>query len=134
MDPRLEGFMRRRAKGAGFFFTPHQIDSSRTRTLADLLRSGTTADLVPGSAGQVHLASRSAQLGVGGLCWAQIYLDGTLIYSPLNIAKETPPDLRDFHTENLEAVEYYTQPGETPVQFRSSAPVCGTLVLWSRMH
>jgi hypothetical protein len=136
VDPRLEGFMRRRAKGGGFFFTPADIDSSHTRTLEELLRGKSTAMLIPGPGGQSFLASHSAQLGFG-TCWVQVFYDGVLIFNPADNpdpAHNYPPDLRSFLSRNLEAVEFYPNPATTPVQFREGAPACGTLVLWSRMH
>ncbi|HEU4990431.1 MAG TPA: carboxypeptidase regulatory-like domain-containing protein [Gemmatimonadaceae bacterium] len=135
-DEWLSGFMRRRAAGAGFFFTRQQIDSSRTRTLAELLREGSPALLVPGPAGQMYLASHSATLhglSASSPCFVQVYYDGTLIFNPL-AAGAIVPDLRDFRSYGLEGVEYYPDPAATPVQFRTGAPSCGTLVLWSRIH
>ncbi len=136
-DQRLEGFMRRRAMGGGFFFTRGQIDSSNTRTVGELLRARTTARLVPGPGGALYLASHSANLRgfMDTPCWAQVYLDGTLIYNPLGVgdpAHNPPPDLRDYLSRSLAAVEYFPQPATTPVQFRAGAATCGTLVLWSR--
>ncbi len=136
VDPRLEGFMRRRAKGGGFFFTRGAIDSSHTRTLDQLLRGSTTAGLIRGPGGQVFLASRSAQHEFG-ICWVQIFLDGAFIYHPsatIDIEHNPPPDLKGLLTSQLEAVEFYPNPATTPVQFREGDPSCGTLVLWSRMH
>lgn len=136
VDPRLEGFMRRRAKGGGFFFTRGEIDSSRTRTLEELLRANSTARLIPGPGGQSFLASHSAQLNVG-ICWVQVFYDGVLIFNPADNPDPKhnyPPDLRGILSRDLEAVEFYPNPATTPVQFREGAPACGTLVLWSRMH
>jgi Carboxypeptidase regulatory-like domain len=139
IDPRLEGFMRRRAKGGGYFFTSGQIDSSNTRTLDQLLRADTPARLVPGPAGQAWLASHSARLDglrVDKPCWVQVFWDGVLIFNPLeqDLKRDPPPDLRDYKSYNLEAIEFYPDPATTPAQFREGAPSCGTLVLWSRMH
>ena len=136
VDPRLEGFMRRRAKGGGFFFTRGEIDSSHTRTLEELLRANSTARLIPGPGGQSFLASHSALLNFD-ICWVQVFYDGVLIFNPADNPDPKhnyPPDLRGFLSRDLEAVEFYPNPATTPVQFREGAPACGTLVLWSRMH
>ena len=134
VDTRLQGFERRRAMGGGFFFTHTQIDSSQTRSVAELLREGANALLIPGLGGQMYLASHSAQLG-SRPCFAQIYLDGVFIYNPTGTGGEQlPPDLHDFLSRQLEAVEYYPDPASTPVEFRTGTPKCGTLVLWSRIH
>ncbi|MDE3217447.1 MAG: hypothetical protein KGO03_13655 [Gemmatimonadota bacterium] len=136
IDSRLEGFMARRAKGAGFFFTRHQIDSSKTLNLAELLRSGSVARMIPGPGGEAWLVSPSGMLnGLSGTtpCFTQVYWDGVMIYNPL-ARGGLRPDLRSMLTMNLEAVEYYPNPASTPVQFRTGAPTCGTLVLWSRMR
>ncbi len=133
----LRGFyQRRKTEGGGFFFDRQQIDSSRTRNLGELLQEGANARIVPGPAGKMYLMSHSAQIrGLQGesLCPVQIYLDGTIIFSPLYVGSQIP-DLRDFLSDQFEAVEYYPNPSSTPEQFRTSAASCGTLVLWSRMH
>ena len=138
VDPRLAGFMTRRGKGGGFFFTRGEIDSSHTRTLDLLLRSHSPANLVAGPAGAIYLASHSAQMGFSRTpCWTQIFQDGVLIYhydAWADPEHNPPPDLSGFLNSQFEAVEFYPNPATTPVQFRGATPSCGTLVLWSRMH
>ncbi len=134
VDALLPGFERRRAMGGGFFFTHTQLDSSQTRSVAELLREGANALLIPGPGGRMYLASHSAQLGVRP-CFAQVYLDGVFVYNPMGADPgQLPPDLHDFLSRQLEAVEYYPNPASTPVEFRTGTPKCGTLVLWSRIR
>ncbi len=138
-DEWIDHFDERRAQGGGYFFTHAEIDSSRTRTLDQLLRADTPANLIPGAAGMMFLASHSAMLGAlfdPRPCWVQIWYDGVLTFNPATGMGPYghPPDLRNYLSRQLEAVEFYPNPATTPIQFRTGSPSCGTLVLWSRRH
>ncbi|HEU4990423.1 MAG TPA: carboxypeptidase-like regulatory domain-containing protein, partial [Gemmatimonadaceae bacterium] len=119
VDPRLEGFMKRMAQGAGYFFTRGKIDSSHTRTLDQLLRAGAPANLIQGPAGLIFLASHGAQLH-GQPCWVQIFMDGVLIYNPSldgsPMGQQDVTNLKGYLNSQLEAVEFYTSPASVPLQ------------------
>jgi carboxypeptidase family protein len=45
---------------------------------------------------------------------------------------DDPIDLNMFFSDQLEGVEYYADATMTPLEYRSPAAVCGTLLLWTR--
>lgn len=45
---------------------------------------------------------------------------------------DDPVDLNLFITDQLEGVEFYPDATTTPMQYRTGAAVCGTLILWTR--
>jgi hypothetical protein len=59
-----------------------------------------------------------------------VYLDGVL----MNGSKQPtePFDLSTVAPEQLEAVEWYASPSQTPLQYGRSGSQCGVLVLWTR--
>lgn len=64
-------------------------------------------------------------------CWVQIYMDGASMYSPNGRADA--PNLNEFQTRDLEAIEFYSGGANTPPEFGTSGAGCGTLVLWTRL-
>ena len=62
-------------------------------------------------------------------CYMQIFLDGVRLYSYDGNA--VPPSLDDLKLQEVEAVEVY-RGAETPVQYRSTGSVCGTILIWLR--
>lgn len=91
------------------------------------------------------------------ICHAQVVLDGAVVSSSTapqqprllgtgdgswrtgtsNPRTQTrggadPIDLNQFFGDQLEGVEYYPDATTTPIQYRTPAAVCGTLILWTR--
>jgi len=70
---------------------------------------------------------RAAGLKCG--CYALVYVDGLLA----NPGRPTEPfDINAFPTMQIEAVEYYASPAETPLEYSKWNTSCGVLVLWTR--
>jgi hypothetical protein len=70
-------------------------------------------------------------------CPMQIYMDGIKIFEPRSAgggaaAAIQPPDINQFVVAQLEAIEVYRGPAETPPEFAGTGSRCGTVVLWSR--
>ena len=67
--------------------------------------------------------------GVQPVCYAQVYLDNVL----MNPARPTEPfDVNTLKLEQLEAVEFYAGPSQTPSKYSGLDSRCGVLVLWTR--
>jgi hypothetical protein len=138
VEARLLDFERRRAQGQGVFFTREQLDSNAGRTLVDLLRARSQARFVRAPNGAQFLASGSQPApdefrGPPLPCLVQLYVNGTNVFVPdRHNPNEAPPDLQQYEVSDLAAVEFYAEPSQTPPEFRSGAPECGTLVLWTR--
>jgi hypothetical protein len=134
---------RRRASGMGRFLLPEQLRQMENRSLPSVLSgfSGTTTMHYRGSA---FLASSRGNEGIGRQlprairndsrsprgCWTQVFLDGVRLYG-LHEGSDVP-DLRLWDVRQLEAVEYYRGPAETPSELSGLGAICGTLALWTR--
>ena len=64
-------------------------------------------------------------------CYANVYLDKVLIYS----GRDGEPlfNINSIHPDQLEAVEYYAGPSQTPGEYSTLDSTCGVLVLWRRL-
>jgi hypothetical protein len=61
-------------------------------------------------------------------CYAQVYLDGSL----MNRGNPTPPfNVNELLVASIEAIEYYASAALTPMRYSSNSN-CGVLVVWSR--
>jgi hypothetical protein len=69
--------------------------------------------------------------GIGCACYAQVWVDGRL----MNRERPTEPfDLNSIAPEQLEALEWYASPSQTPARYSSLNSPCGVMVLWTRRH
>ncbi|HVZ50239.1 MAG TPA: carboxypeptidase regulatory-like domain-containing protein [Gemmatimonadaceae bacterium] len=75
-------------------------------------------------------ATSAEQLeGVTCACYAQVWVDGHL----MNHERPTEPfDINVYSTEQLEGIEWYSGPAQTPAQYSSLNSPCGVLALWTR--
>jgi Carboxypeptidase regulatory-like domain len=46
----------------------------------------------------------------------------------------TPPDLNEWPVEEIEGVEVYVGPIETPAEYNLTGSDCGVLLIWTRTH
>jgi protocatechuate 3,4-dioxygenase beta subunit len=81
------------------------------------------------SAGWYWPEPSEAQLGVKAACYAQVYVDGVL----MNHGHPTRPyEVNELYTEQIEALEWYAGPSETPGQYANLNSDCGVLVVHTR--
>ncbi len=67
--------------------------------------------------------------GILCACYAQVWLDGRL----MNRQRPTEPfDINAVPPEDIEAVEWYSSPSQTPAQYSSLNSPCGVMVIWTR--
>ena len=64
-------------------------------------------------------------------CPLAVYVDGALLGSPG--MTELPPDIMPVMARELEAVEVYRGPSETPVEYQGTGSGCGVMMLWTRV-
>ena len=70
-----------------------------------------------------------AQLGVKIACYAQVYVDGVL----MNHGKPTRPfEANELYSDQIEAIEWYAGPSETPARYATLNSDCGVLVVHGR--
>lgn len=43
------------------------------------------------------------------------------------------PNIDDFLTDRVEAIEVYRGAGEAPVEFNATGSLCGVLIIWTRI-
>ena len=83
----------------------------------------------PGGSGVYEPTASEAARGIKCGCYAQVYLDGML----MNPGKPADPfDINSIPMTQIEAVEWYAGPSQTPVQYANLNSTCGVLVFHSR--
>ena len=80
--------------------------------------------------GNMYIPSKGERAqGIVCACYAQVYLDGLL----LNGGFPTPPfNVNEILTSQIEAVEWYAGPSETPVRYARLNSACGVMVVHTR--
>jgi hypothetical protein len=117
-------FAKRRALGAGKFFTPTQMKAAEGRPLSNFLKVDAGAYMASGPNQESFLVARPLTKAAAP-CYSAVVVDGLRIY-PYESA--SPPDLDKIFTENLTNVEFYS--GVAPASL-GVVSKCGVLVLFS---
>lgn len=128
IPPGMEAFEERRRSAAGHFIDAKVLRRSEHRPLAEVFRTVRGLSLRYGRGNKTILINNRDR------CPMQIYLDGIKIYEPRQGGGRAnePPDINQFSVAQLEAIEIYRGPAETPAQLGGTGGACGTVVLWSR--
>jgi hypothetical protein len=114
----LRDFERRRETGRGQYVTREQITRRNYNRLSDIVQTmrGVTMDCGGGGAGcQIRMVRAPMQ------CYPEYWIDGQL-----NNAWGPVIPVRD-----IEAMEVYTGPSDTPGEFAGRNAGCGTIVIWT---
>jgi hypothetical protein len=156
-DPALRDFEDHRRLGLGHFITRAELARVEQQKLADVLRqtpgagffggrfqayiyskrappamcsSKARPDCFASHGYYVPDASETAQ-GAQIACYSQIYLDGAL----MNAGNPTPPfDINSILPHQIEAIEWYSGPSQTPARYAGLGSVCGVLVIHTRRN
>jgi hypothetical protein len=117
-DERMADFHERKRSGFGRFVTREDIERRNVSDSRELMR---------GIPGVKLIGSRVAMSsGMSSNCAVQYFVDGVHIVAP-------PSDfLVQFRPRDLEGIEVYRGPAETPVEFSRGGASCGVIVLWTR--
>jgi outer membrane receptor for ferrienterochelin and colicin len=128
IPPGMDAYEERRKAGAGYFIGSRTLRQSEHRLLADIFRTVRGVSLQYGRGNKTILVNNRDR------CPMQIYMDGIKIYESRSGAGRAvePPDINLFSVAQLEAIEVYRGPAETPPQLSGTGGSCGTVVLWSR--
>lgn len=140
-------FEENRRLGLGQFITRDALAKEEGRKLSDVLRELRGSDLEQGTGGRAWLLSSRSPAALGktdiyyaephemrqGMrkegCYAQVYQDDVL----LNPSNPTEPfDVNTIVISQVEAIEYYSGPAQTPAKYNRLGGHCGVLVIWTR--
>lgn len=121
--PGMEDFARRRIAGFGRFFDAKELRQADHRRLSDLLTGVRGVRPISRGFRTVLVSSRSN-------CPMAIWLDGMQIFSPGS--RRPVPDINEFATNQLEGIEVYRGPAETPAELSGTGGGCGVVALWTR--
>ncbi len=153
----LVEFEENRKRGLGHFLTRAEIARLEGAQLSTLLEGMPGLGLVRASMGnKAWLLSRvvpsmnpyypekfEQMAGMRVMCYAQVFLDGTLLnrairMDSLNIGaktgqRATPPfDVNSIPPTQIEAIEFYSTPAQTPARYSGFGAECGVLVIHTR--
>lgn len=118
-DERMRGFHNRRDAGFGRFVTREDIERRVVTDTKELLRG------IPG----VRLVGNRVQMSSSASfprCMVQFFVDA------VHIAGATTDFLSQFRPRDIEGLEVYRGPAETPPEFSRGGAHCGVVVIWTR--
>ena len=125
----LQEFDENRALGLGHFFTREDLAKVEGVSLSSILAG------VPGIKFQYYgnhaylEGSRGIKSQHESHCYAQVYLDGMLVYRKQG---DDRFDLNSISPATIEAIEYYAGPASTPTRYNNLDSRCGVVVIWTR--
>jgi hypothetical protein len=121
------GFEQRMQSGLGYYMTRMAIDARNASTFSEILRGAPGVRIVSTADGQMVEMSRAAWSSIAVPCRATYWVDGVRWPAAMsdNIDNLLQPS-------EIEAVEVYSGPAQTPGQFSGFGVECGTIVVWSR--
>jgi hypothetical protein len=133
----MAAFQRRRAAGIGTFITNDAIRQLETWPLQTIIATkAPRMQVVHFNSGGWGIANTRPSPCINKitcpavpLCYPSIWMDGLVIYIPDSGAP--PPDLSQFDVRDLEAIEIYASPAETPLELGGTGASCGVIALWT---
>jgi hypothetical protein len=162
----IPSFEEHRKIGLGKFLTREDIARQEGRRLSDILTTIPGLQIMPGygnhawvintrstrslrmTDGQTGAASSLAPISqisefdklMGakpGVCYAQVYLNRTLVYGGRNREPPAEPetlfDINSINPASIEAIEWYTGSGITPMRYSGLDTRCGVIVIHTRV-
>ncbi len=150
----LEDFEANRKLGLGHFLTRNEISKLEGGQLSGLLEGLPGLRLLRGIGSKAYILSPVAPGSHGGTgvyapedfekrdgvkmaCYAQVWLDGMLMNRQVAQGprgeRVTPPfDVNTVPPTQIEAVEWYATPAQTPQKYGGFGSACGVLVIHTR--
>jgi len=123
----LADFEERRLDGFGKFIDWTTLRKSEHRRTSDLFREIQGVRINYDRHGRPYLAGGRSH------CPMQVYLNGIVIYRPTSgPGAMSPPIIDEWNVSNLDGIEVYRGPAETPSQYGGPGGNCGTVLLWTR--
>lgn len=152
-DPRLADFEENRRLGLGHFLTRDELAKNTGRRMGDLVSMVPGAGVVRNRAGAYVLSKRyvvslgatspqapgsiyvptaiEKRQGLVEGCYAQVWVEGQL----MNPGQPTEPyDINQHAPQEVEAIEYYAGPAQTPSRYERLNSNCGVVVIHLRRN
>jgi hypothetical protein len=140
-DRVMDSFEENRRLGLGHFLTRADLAPLEGVSTSAILQSFNGLSMERGKGGRswityshgfrvVKVAPADSLLGALSGCFAQVYLDNVMVYH----AKDLEPlfDVNSIPPSQIEAIEYYATPAQTPANYSRMNSDCGVLVIWTR--
>ncbi len=131
---KLAGFYERKRFGIGRFLEAKDLEAIGTRQMADVLSSrfpGVRKMRVPGKPGAFIATSRLIPKALSGgppkPCFVEAYLDGGIVGTDAQLF-----DVDAIDPAHVSALEFYSGPSQTPVQYNKTGSACGVLLIWMK--
>ena len=149
---KLADFYERKRGGHGRFLEAKDIEGMLKRRLGDIivarmpgtqtvrsLKRGMAAFIASTRTGTDELNSAMKGALRPPPCYADVYLDGVVVYtlgSEHRITGVAPDDIL-FDVNSLDpgeiaALEFYAGPAQTPVRYNRAGSACGVLLIWTK--
>ncbi len=142
VDPRMLDFEDNKRLGLGHFMTRDDLDKNIGRKMGDVLSTTPGVGVVRAGGKAAVLAKRyvvplsgktSGSLWAGDgfslACYAQVWIEGQL----MNPGYPTEAyDINSIAPDQIEALEYYAGPSQTPSKYAKLNSTCGVLVIHLR--
>jgi hypothetical protein len=137
----MSGYYEREAAGHGHFLRREDIEQQSQTNLAQLLDRQPGVQLFLDRRGRAYITFGRAQGAAGTMMRAQrgqqdaclplLYVDGTRVYT--EAPGSTGPTINDLvQAEQIEAIEMYAGPAQTPPEYGGSSAACGVILIWTR--
>ncbi|MFI5230097.1 MAG: carboxypeptidase regulatory-like domain-containing protein, partial [Gemmatimonadales bacterium] len=131
-----------RKLGIGHFITRDALAKRATSHLSEILetipslkivrsKTGDMRAFIARSRGQLSVFATGAQ-DAGGTCYASVYVDGKAVYGKIGVVDQEPFDINSISPDDIESIEYFAGPSETPARYSGLNSVCGVVVIWRR--
>jgi hypothetical protein len=131
---KLAAFYERKRFGIGRFLEAKDLETIGTRQMADVLYSrfpGVRKISVPGKPGAFIATSRLIPRPLSGgpmkPCFVEVYLDGAIVGQDAQLF-----DVNTIEPAHVSAIEFYSGPSQTPVQYNKTGSACGVLLIWTK--
>jgi len=151
----MREFEDNRRKGLGRFLVRSDLERMEGQTMASILAQFPGVAIVNGRGAQAWISTTRVRThcpgnnirclrdeeiyylpdvaesgqGMRAACYAQVYLDNMLVTH----GRPTEPfDISSLHQSQIEAIEYYSNPAQTPPRYNKLGATCGVLVIHSR--
>lgn len=140
MQPRMRGFYIRQARGLGTFIGPEEFERRPGARVTDFLREAGGIRVIRSPTGTALQGRRPPSLDPRNnrnpSCIPMVYLDGTLITTPIALTDATSGAeiarlIDQFPASDLAGIEVYAGAASVPGEFAGLDTDCGVVAVWT---